>query len=244
MRRQPTPEYGGVFKGLGTMSKDPTVRKGTHWSAKFQTGSQFSIGTNADDPEGRKRSTTHRQHSDPLLLYERMQAPYKNASVVQLEQGDYRPDVHFETEQRGRFAGTVQPRQEAYDPPTSQVHFGDYEYSAKTIESQYMSSHTDPQTGEPYDKNSSGVPSGPEWSWDPINGGAPLPSKKYSTIRRDFRQPSANWSNVPKGDRLVRNPIMGVYDQMTAPPKAIDVNDTQRTQPPLASLAALRPYNP
>jgi len=97
-------QYDGLLKGVGVTSKEPVCSKRNTLTKRIHDATHFAVGCHKwDDPAVRLKSRSHWDHPDHQVVYTTVDAPDKNASIVELRTQQHRPDVHYRTEQRERF---------------------------------------------------------------------------------------------------------------------------------------------
>jgi hypothetical protein len=111
-------QYDGLFKGLGTTSKDPSCSKRNSQTKKIHDMTHFAIGCKKwDQGDNRGYSQSHQDFPDYKVVYATCDVPDKNTSVVELRMQHFQPDVHYRTEQRELFEDPgPQPRDLSFAP--------------------------------------------------------------------------------------------------------------------------------
>lgn len=241
-------QYDGLFKGLGISSKEPVQGKRSSALSALHQQTHFAYSCKAWETaaEGDRQASKYKTtFTDPGMVFGRVEVPYKNASVVELRQGRFVPNVHFRTEQRERYQDRgPMPRQPPCEVAESQVHFGDDAMDHSTYLSQSTMVHClestsksgiTPASDENRKLRGAGmgayIDTNPFWPRpnrvDPITAGPPMPETAIiaEETRREYVQgeepnwypiKSANFSAVNiRADPSMRNPILGVYQKHT-----------------------------
>lgn len=252
-------DFGGLFRGLGSTSKEPVCCKRGTTLKRLHDSTHFAIGCQKWDDGARGPSTTHLAFMDPQVVYATCDAPDKNMSVVELRQCSFEPSVHYRTEQRERFLDPgPQPRDRICVREVC-VHLGD---DRPQLITQSKDAHNRISEEESYRAaalRAAGAGSlVPTSMWpkpvraNPITGGqrnADLHDLGVANGIR-FDRVSGNATNIVT-EACIRNPILGQH----VPLSAYALKDGARTTvdlvaqanasvPPLRSLGALRPNLP
>lgn len=121
-------QFDGLFRGIGVTSKEPICGKRSSSLKRLHDATHFAVGCEKWDGGGRGPSTAHEAYADPQVVYATVEAPDKNASMVELRQCRFDPEAHYRTEQRERFSELgAQPRDPLCTAASrASVHFGDH----------------------------------------------------------------------------------------------------------------------
>jgi hypothetical protein len=249
-------QFEGVFRGLGTTSKEPICSKRSSSLKRVHDATHFAIGCKKWDEGARGLSTTHTAYLDPQVVYATVDAPDKNMSVVELRQCHFDPEHHYRTEQRERFEYQgPQPRDMPCKLPIS-VHLGD---DRPLFELQSHAAHR--KIAEDESQRYKGLRAAgsgvliPMNVWprpercNPLTGGPRSPDNYDLSVAAGIQFPriTQNSSNIFM-EAHVRNPILGhhvplsEYGAVKNMRTTMDlINDANTQVPPLRSLGALRP---
>jgi len=221
--------------GLGSTSKDIVCGKRTHPLAELHRKATYPFGTDYwDDMKGRSCSVGKDAFRDPCVTLQRLEVPYKNASIVELRQGAYDPQSQFKSEMASTYRGTKAPKQARCPPFETNVHLGDY---PRMMETQYQANSKPGQKIPPFFDGVSKWPKYPPF--DPINGRRTLKDSRGT----HFPLSNANFSL--EYDEGIRDPVLGVYRPRPAhnkPTAAEIVALANADTPVLRSCGALRPH--
>lgn len=252
---QATNHYVGLFRGLGTTSKEPVCNKRNTAIKRSHDATHFAVGCHAWDA-GVGGSTSRATYADPGIVYSTCSAPDKNTSAVDLRQGVTDSASHFRTEQRERFASRgPQPRDLPFKP-AGNVHLGD---DCPDIVSQAHLVHgrvSPDEAARSAALRSAGAGAlVPTSIWpkpdrcSPIDGG-PRRADAYDLGMASglaFGRVTQNRSAIV-AEANVRNPVLGVhipskaYAESSAPASHHIVEQANNAVPHLRSLGALRPH--
>jgi len=244
-----------MLRGVGATSKETICAKKSSMTGKIHNATHFAVGCKKwDEDSVRGQSRTHTDYPDHQVVYATCDAPDKNASVVELRQQGFRPDVHYRTEQRERFDHPgAQPLDLPYRAHIS-VHLGDDQPGFAT---QQQSVHR-PLSDEA--RRSSPLLSAGQGALEP-NSVLPRPPRPHVIhgggrsidnydlgvhAGHNFNRYTANSSAICY-EANTRNPILGHHIPHAAMhhphmrTTADQITEANATQPTLRSLGALRP---
>lgn len=255
-------QYEGLFRGLGVTCKETICSKRPTLTGRIHGATHFAIGCKKwDDADNRSVSAAHREYTDPQVVYATCDAPDKNASVVELRQRAFDPEVHYRTEQRERFVDAgPQPLDDPYSH-ISTVHLGDDkpEKITNTAATHFRPASPEAQRAAAFRCAGSGtlIPTNP-WPQphrcNPITGGPRHPDTRDmgEMNKMNFNRISKNYTTIIHDMPNVRDPIIGVhlpYDhpRYGAPDGIAKTEHTvaraNADVPYLRSLGALRPHD-
>eukprot|EP00397_Hematodinium_sp_SG-2012_P054621 GEMP01066020.1.p1 GENE.GEMP01066020.1~~GEMP01066020.1.p1 ORF type:complete len:232 (+),score=44.58 GEMP01066020.1:216-911(+) len=226
-----------LFDGLGATSKDVICGKRTHPLAELHRKATYPFGTEYwDDRRARAHSLAKDDYGDPCVTFVRTEPPYKNASVVELKQGDYDPTRQFQSEMTFEYRGQQARRQPPCPYPATQVDLGNF---PRLMETQYQADSKPGQSIPPTFDGQSKWPKIP--AVDPLTG--IIRTHKDPRFCEPFGRRTANFSSTYESG--TRDPILGVVKPRAPHPKptAAEVVARANTEtPPLRSLGAVRPH--
>jgi len=238
-------------------SRQPICSKRNTSLKRLHDATHFAIGCQKWEAGTRETSTARASFADPGVVYASVDAPEKNASVVELRQSEHMPGTHYRTEQRERFFNPgLQPREAPYKASVT-VHLGDDrpEFQSQAAAVHGLLSDTEVQRAGTLRAAGSGVLV-PTSIWpkpvrcDPVSGGRRnVDSHELGMANNmQFGRVTANTSNVV-GEANIRNPILGHHIPLAAyeRPHMKSTGDViakaNGEVPPLRSLAAVRPHH-
>jgi len=252
-------QFQGLFRGLGTSSREPISCRRNTSLKRLHDATHFAAGCERWDDSSRFASEARASYAHPGIVYDGTEPNAIGASSVELRQSEHQPGIHYRTEQRERFAAPgVQPRDAPFgtqDTPHLLAHEG----SGRELLSQSHAIHGrlgDSEVQRAGSLRAAGngvlVPTS-VWSkpprCDPLNGGERrLDNHDLGAARGlQFGRSTANRSNVVS-EANVRNPVLGyhmpiaAFDRPALSSTADIVADANKDVPPLRSLAAVRPH--
>lgn len=251
-------EYEGLFKGVGTTSKEPVFGKKSNAVGELHKATHFAVGCQKwDDHAVRGKPRSHVEHAHPEVSYGTCDAPQNNLSQIHFEHQEHSGATHYRTEQRVRYdhPGPPQPREQPFGHQGS-VCLGSDQHP---LQSQKKAVHARIEDGELQRSaamRAAGqgalVPSS-QWPKPPrchVLHGGPRHVDGYDLgVMNGGRHGriTANYSNVMY-EANARDPILGHYVPLAAHATAgmrttsDIITEANEEVPPLRSLMAVRPH--